>query len=578
MSNNNYLNYSLMTLLSLSAAFLNGCSEIPTPLSINVSSITELGFTQMPTLINDPNSATPLVAVVKFSTAKPVKTTLTVIDGSHRRDIYFDKNKNPELGLPIIGLRADHTYSVEVKIDDDNGHQLKADTILSFKTPALPSDLYEFPPLKTTVSKSDKIEPGFTLISVRRRMIGPDTPENRNFTTKFGLLVAIDNEGQVVWYYRSKVRIADFDYLPEKQHFIFLTVDFRAFEMDLLGNQIATWYSTGPKIEREGIPIETMAMHHDIDILPSGNFLTQGTQPKAIDNYYTSETDSKAPRKRQERVIGDELLEFQPDGKVVWRWNVFDYLDPFRLGYGTFDDYWGKRGFPDTVDWTHGNAQLYDSRDNSVIMSLRHQDAIIKVDRQTNQIKWIFSASTRGWSPELKTKLLKFDKNTRPPYHQHGLSLTPQGTLLVFNNGNFQALPFDKPKMPSDIHTQAMEYQIDEKNLTAKEVWASDIAGEPNILSVAMGNTELLPETNHIFVGFGGLLPKNQLQGLTWEKAEHLNQVRWTNLEDFRGWGLIREYTHTKPPRVVWETVMENLSKEVPVEWVLFSAQKISHF
>ena len=174
--------------------------------------------------------------------------------------------------------------------------------------------------------------------------------------------------------------------------------------------------------------------------------------------------------------------------------------------------------------------------------------------------------------------MLKFDNHTRPPYHQHGLSLTPQGTLLVFNNGNFHALPFDKPLSPAEIHTQAMEYQIDEKTLTVKEVWASDIAGEPKILSVAMGNTELLPETGHIFVGFGGLLPREKMKSLTWSKAEQLNQVTWNNLEDFRGWGLIREYTHTKPPRVIWETVMDNQSKEVPVEWALFSAQKIPHF
>jgi hypothetical protein len=338
-------------------------------------------------------------------------------------------------------------------------------------------------------------------------------------------------------------------------------------EIDVLGHPIASWYPTGTGIKKQGIPIETMAMHHGIQALPSGNFLVQGAQTKAIDNYYTSETDPKAPRKRQEKVVGDELIEFQPDGKIVWRWNTFDYLDPFRIGYATFDGYWNKRGFSNTVDWTHSNAHLYNPQDNSILLSLRHQDAVIKIDRASSEIKWIFAANERGWPVALQKKLLKFDSNTRPPYHQHGLSFTPEGNLLLFNNGGYHALPFDPTLPPSQLESRASEYQIDEKNFTVKEVWSSDIANEAKILSMAMGSTEMLPETGHILVGFGGLLPQDNIQNITWD-----------NIEKFRGWALIREYTHTTPTRVVWETVIDNQSKDVPLEWVMFSTRKIAHW
>ena len=65
------------------------------------------------------------------------------------------------------------------------------------------------------------------------------------------------------------------------------------------------------------------------------------------------------------------IVEFTPSGEVVWRWDSFDHLDPYRIGYDALDAYWHVRGFPGAADWTHGNGVTYDARDDSVLVSLR---------------------------------------------------------------------------------------------------------------------------------------------------------------------------------------------------------------
>ena len=53
----------------------------------------------------------------------------------------------------------------------------------------------------------------------------------------------------------------------------------------------------------------------------------------------------------------------------VWAWNEFNHLDPNRHPYL----------FP---DWTHTNAVLYSPDDGNILVSMRHQNWVVKVDYQ----------------------------------------------------------------------------------------------------------------------------------------------------------------------------------------------------
>lgn len=73
---------------------------------------------------------------------------------------------------------------------------------------------------------------------------------------------------------------------------LYLTTDFRAIEIDLLGNPVGSWYAAQrPQGEADGIGIPTLSMHHEIDELANGNLLVMGTELREFDNWYTSETD-----------------------------------------------------------------------------------------------------------------------------------------------------------------------------------------------------------------------------------------------------------------------------------------------
>lgn len=523
-------------------------------------------FTAPPTVSPNPNPAVPLAALVRFSANKPVQTTIEVSDGEREYEIAYDESHNPEEGLAVLGMRPNRRHQLRVSIRDAAGNVSRAPEALEFATPPLPSGRGEFPPLRVTVSKPDQMEPGITLISARRRTPGKPvslTREQGEFMQNYTILLAIDAQGEVVWYYRADSRISDVKRL-RNGNFLCLTQDYRALEIDLLGNVIASWYASrrpqGPA--EDAIPVDAQTFHHFIDELPSGNLLVFTAKSREIQDYWTSEIDPNAPRQTT-RVMGDEIIEFRRDGTIVWRWNAFDWLDPYRIGYDTLGAYWHVRGFPGHVDWTHGNGLCLDERDDSLIISLRFQDAILKVDRVTGEIRWILGDPS-GWPPSLKGRLLRPVGKMRWPYHQHAPSLIPAGTLLLFDNGNFRARPFAPTVPPAQVYSRAVEYAIDPEEMTVREVWESDALGPDAALAWAMGDADWLPKTGNVLVAYGLCPPQ-----------EEIDQVTWDNALQFPSWTRVREVTHTSPPEVAWEVVLKDDSEQDPLGWTVFGADRL---
>jgi hypothetical protein len=238
-------------------------------------------------------------------------------------------------------------------------------------------------------------------------------------------------------------------------------------------------------------------------------------------------------------------------------------LDPFRIGYETFGNYWTRRGFPDTVDWSHANGLLYNKSDDSLLISMRYQSAVVKIDRTSQKIRWILGEPD-GWPTALQDKLLKPEGEMRWLYHQHAPNSTPHGTLLLFDNGNYRARPFKPPVPPYQTYTRAVEYAIDEKNMTVREIWTSEESGKDSVVSFAMGNVNWLPKTSNILVGYGLVLARDQLKQHSWDTV--LGSKSWTR---------IREYTHTTPPQLVWEVIINNDSKTDGPGWTLFGVKRI---
>ena len=533
----------------------------------NVADTTPPSFTNPVKIERNPNPSVPLAGVLSFATDEPVETAIQVSDGKNEWTLEYDQTKDPQQGLPVIGMRADREHKISVVIRDLAGNETKAESTLTFTTPPLPEGEDKFPPLEVTVQDTESMEPGITLLSVRRNkaqrtnlVLGD--PEIKAFNQKFGMLLAIDHQGEPLWYYEQDSRISDFEVL-ENGNIIYLTQDFRAIEIDWLGNIINTWWATGrPKGKAEGIPLNTDTLHHDIYDLPNGNLAVLGTEIRTIDNYYTSETDPNAPRKPQ-KVMGDIIIEFTRDGEIVWEWNTFDHLDVFRIGYETFSGYWERRGFPDTLDWTHANNLVYDEKDDAWLISLRYQSAIVKVDRKTGDFLWILGEPS-GWEEKLQEKLFTLEGDGKWFYFQHSPTPTPHGNYLVYDNRTFGARPFDPPVPLAESYSRVVEYELDEETMTAKEVWTSEIPGEETVVTFAVGAVDWLPETNNVLVSYGYLVPKDKI-----------NQVEWDTILSINGWTRVREFKYTNPAEIVWEIIMDNGSEPGAVGWIIFTSDRV---
>ena len=515
-----------------------------------------LTFTEAVTIAPNPNPAVPLAAVLRFAANRPVQTTIRVSDGTHDWELEYEESRKPEEGFPVVGMRPDRRHQIGVAIRDADGNEATAADGLEYTTPPLPTEPTEFPPIQVTVKKAGRMEPGITVFSPRRAVVG-----DLKASASFGMLAAIDADGEVVWYYRTDSRITDLQRLSNG-NFMYITQDYRLVEIDLLGNVVSQWYATGrPLGPTDGTPVETLAFHHEVDELPSGNLVILGVENRQIDNYYTSEIDEKAPRKTQ-NVMGDQIIEFQRDGTETWRWQAFDNLDPLFIGFGNFSGYWVRRGFPDTVDWTHANGLLYDDADDSVLLNLRHLSAVVKIDRATSEIRWILAEPT-GWPKELQSKLLKLEGDNSLWFHyQHAPVPTPHGTLLLFDNGVYKARPFDPKAPPSESFTRVVEYAIDEESMTARQVWASKQPGDDTVVTWAMGDVDWLPETGNVLAHYGATISSDQVEETRWESV--LRTIYWS---------YIREYSHTTPAELVWEVVLEG-NPEKKLGWSIYGGDR----
>lgn len=536
-----------LTLTVLLFVSLIGCSSGPT-------------FSIEPTITANPNSSTPLAAVLRFATDVPVETTIQVSDSDHSWTLKFGQMEETGEGLPVVGMRPGRSHEIRITVRDAAGKLTEAPEVLEFTTPSLPDDPERFPPIEVTVSREDELEEGFILFNPRRRR-----RNQPRFGAGFGMLLAVDYSGDVLWYHQTDSRISDFE-LFSNGHLYYVTQDYRLVEIDWLGNTINQWYASGrPQGAAEGaIPVATASFHHEVDELPNGNIVILGSEVREVDNYYTSEYNKNAPRKRQ-KVMGDVIVEFdRATGRVVWEWKAFDYMDPMRIGYETFSGYWERRGFPGVIDWSHANNLLYDASDDSLIINFRYQAAAMKIDRSTKEIRWILGEPS-GWG-DLADKVLKPVGDLRWPYHQHSPNPTPNGTVLIFDNGSYQARPFTPPKMPNETYTRAVEYKIDEDNRTIEQVWVSEGPGPASVVSFAMGDVDWLPKTGNVLVAYGFVMPR---------EAVASGKFRWTGVLGFHSWTRLRQYKHTSPAELVWEMVLDDQSAEDPIGWSLFGAEHL---
>lgn len=196
--------------------------------------------------------------------------------------------------------------------------------------------------------------------------------------------------------------------------------------------------------------------HHDVTPLPNGHLLVLANATKYLSPTTTPPLTNAGP----EEVLGDVIVDLDQNMEPVWVWNEFNHLDPNRHPYL----------FP---DWTHTNALLYSKDDGNIVVSIRHQNWLVKVNYAdgTGDGSVIWRLGEGG-----DFALVNGTDPTDWEYAQHGPSFFSANTAGVFSlglmdNGDDRMFPTDVTcgtgDAPPCLYTTIPVWQVDETAMTA---------------------------------------------------------------------------------------------------------------
>jgi len=206
---------------------------------------------------------------------------------------------------------------------------------------------------------------------------------------------------------------------------------------------------------------------HELIVLPNGNYLLMAYDPQPVD------MSQVVPGGNPNAIVtGLIIQELDPARNVVFQWRSWDHF--------LITDAIGISMTAATIDYAHGNAIEQDT-DGNIMISSRHMSEITKINRTTGAIMWRFSG---------KNNQFNFTNDTLMVSYQHDIRRVANGNISIFDNGNFHSPSFSR----------AVEYQIDEVNMTA--TLAYQYRNSPDIYGPARGSAQKLSNGNY-FICWG---------------------------------------------------------------------------
>jgi hypothetical protein len=382
----------------------------------------------------------------------------------------------------VAGMLPNTTYEMRDVRSDGTGSAPQL-----FTTGALPSTL-TFPTFSVSQSPGPASDLDQDMVFHSLVFTGPDLSSNSH-------PLATDLSGRVEWYYdaqQSGLGIAnmitatllpggtvigmgnDRDSVRNNRNVL--------REMDLAGNPVRETNLAAVNAQLAALGHETIyGFHHDAQRLPDGSLVVFGYPERTV-------TINGVPT----NYIGEQLVVLDQDFHVVWAWDAFDYLDVNRgpvLGEITRP---GPGGGPTAVvpvlpavDWLHVNAVSLSPTDGNLILSIRHQDWVIKIDYRNGSgdghVVWRLGQGG------------DFTVNSTDPNpwfsHQHNAHYIDDHTLVLFDNGN------TRHASDPNAHSRGQVWTLDEQTMTATLVVNADLGS----YSGALGAAERLSNGNYSF-------------------------------------------------------------------------------
>jgi hypothetical protein len=288
---------------------------------------------------------------------------------------------------------------------------------------------------------------------------------------KDGQLVVMDKMGKV--YFQRNLRGAVILFrdimLHGKRYYIYIRDDGRTYHIPKIS--MAAGYAVlldehlDPVKEIRLLPHGDITTNraegldlHDIIVLDTNHYIVSAVCQRAVHNI----PDSLHPAPGI--VVDAPVLEEIEDGRVIWQWDASQY--PELYAASTLDN-----NYADTaakLDYLHINALFLDPADSNVVMSFRHANQVVKVDRKTGAIIWKLGGTHSDFPLDTGQVFLR----------QHGVTFTlPEHHLLMLDNGDSATRPYSR----------VLEFELDEKR---KQVRACNKYILPEPFSMYMGSVE----------------------------------------------------------------------------------------
>lgn len=242
---------------------------------------------------------------------------------------------------------------------------------------------------------------------------------------------------------------------------VIFVLDNAIIVLDELGNEVL-------RLDDEDIGV--VGLHHDVLELDNGNFMSLSYSFQTV----------VYPDAGPTLTAGDVVSEFTPDGELLWQWDSFDDLDPLYITEPVVDG--PVIIHPETgdtaYDWTHANGLVLSPDGTSVMVSIRHQDWLVSIERSSGDMEWRlgpagdFSITEGDWF-----------------YHPHSPQWQADGSLLLYDNG------VGRPDVPEAA--RVARYSIDLDGMTATQLWEDD---DQSFASPFAGDCDVLPRSGNILV------------------------------------------------------------------------------
>jgi arylsulfate sulfotransferase len=442
----------------------------------------EPDFVTALTITPNPTGYAPLTAEVALTTSRPVQVEVVVAGRGAADEL---RHRFPAVGqearLPILGLYAGFENTITLRFLDA-GAALLGEVTRTVTTPSLLSDL---PTVTINTATPDAMKPGMNLVSYFGYVteVSPQRP------------FIFDTDGAIRWYLdlRRHPNLFNLFYDDGVERLANGNLYFgdgstgRIIEMDMLGRIVHTWTMPG------------YSFHHQVVEKPNGNFVV------------TVNKDGAA-------TVEDYLIEIdRATGAIIREWDLNESLE------------YGRRAWPTAygdlnVDWFHANGVAYDPQDDAIIVSGRTQGTVKLTN--ANEVVWILAPhrdwGTAGDGTDLTTRLLQpLDANGQPitdpavldgsashpdfewAWYQHAPELMPDGTLLLFDNGDNRNYT-DQP-----LYSRAVAYRIDPDAMTVQQIWSYGKERGAETFSRIVSDVDYHPAEDNIMfmpgaVGFNG--------------------------------------------------------------------------